>query len=65
MIDLRLKEKIDSMDYKAMLRAWRFAPPGEPMFQGETGEYFVEVMGRRRQEIGDEEAVRISKRIGW
>ena len=55
-----IKAKIDSMTREEMARAWRFAPLGDPMFLGETGEYFR----KRFNELGgfSEE---ISKKIGW
>lgn len=65
MIPAHTKERIDNMDYESMLRLWRNSPVGEPLFQGETGEYFTEVMRKKRDEVGNEEAVRASKNIGW
>ena len=35
------KERIDRMSYEEMLRIWRFAPFGNPMFQGKAGDYFT------------------------
>jgi len=37
------KEKIDSMSQYEMAYLWRFAQVGEPLFQGDTGEYFTKV----------------------
>ena len=60
------KRYIDSLDYEQLLSRWRFAPIGDPWFQGETGDYWGERMNElRRQPGGDEEHVRASKRIGW
>ena len=58
------KKQIDEMDYESMLRMWRTAPAGDPMFQGETGRYFREAMDKKRLEIGNAEHVRASKNIG-
>lgn len=59
------KAKIDAMSYKEMLRLWRNFSFGHPMFQGEAGNYFSKRMRKRRIEIGNAEAVRVSKAIGW
>lgn len=64
-IDPIFKEWIDSADYYSLLRRWRFATPGEdPIFQGATGKYYSEVLGRKRNEHPDA-AVQASKDIGW
>lgn len=55
---------IDGASYEALLARWRFAPVGDPMFQGETGDYFAKVMGERR-EIDPSAHVSASKAIGW
>ena len=59
------KKWIDNASYEELLRKWRLAPSGEPMFQGQSGEYFSAVMRKRRKEIGDAAHVRASKNIGW
>lgn len=59
-----IKTKIDALTYAQLLRQWRFAPLGDPMFQGETGKYW----GTRLSELRDadpEGAVLASKAIGW
>ncbi len=58
------KKQIDEMDYELMLRLNRFAPPGHPMFIGDTGKYFMEVM-RKKRDADPDAAVRASKSIGW
>ena len=58
-------ERIGAMPYALMLKHNRFAPAGDPMFQGDTGTYFLKVMGRKRDEIGPASAVAASKAIGW
>jgi hypothetical protein len=60
-----IKAQIDAMDYHSLLRRWRFAPVGDPFFQGETGEYYQKRMDAKREEVGHDEAVRASKQIGW
>lgn len=59
------KQQIDAMDYEDMLRRWRFAPSGDPMFQAETGEYYSKVMGEKREQIGPGGHTTASKNIGW
>ena len=67
-MDLTEKNKayIDGLGYGALLSRWRFAPVGDPWFQGETGAYW----GKRMQEVRDEPGgqarhVSESKAIGW
>jgi hypothetical protein len=57
------KDHIDSLDYGVLLRGWRFAPVGDPWFQGETGHYWSKRMKELRDKGADH--VRISKAIGW
>ena len=65
MIPKKFKDWIDTASYEELLRKWRFATIGSPWFQGETGDYFSKVMSRKKAEISDAEAVRVSKEIGW
>ncbi len=58
-MDEAIKARIDAMSREAMARAWRFAPVGDPLFQGETGDYFA----ARFKELGGM-SPEISKRIG-
>ncbi len=60
-----MKVEIDAMGYEAMLSRWRFAPVGDPMFQGEVGAYYKKRMTEKREEVGNGEHVRASKSIGW
>lgn len=60
-----LKAWIDGASYEQLLDKWRNAPTGSPYFQGETGEYYQEVMFRKRAEVGGAAHVAASKRIGW
>ena len=58
------KKAIDEMDYEAMLRLWRNAAVGQPLFQCETGDYYGKVMAiKRSQDPGAHVAA--SKMIGW
>ena len=65
MIDPKLKSWIDNVSYEALFRRWRFGHDGDPVFQGETGKYYAEVMAKKREEVGPVEHTRISKLIGW
>ena len=60
MIDPKIKAKIDAMSQEELCKKWRFAPIGDPMFQGEEGEYFK----KRLEEKGGFTS-EISKRLGW
>ena len=59
------KKWIDEMSYEQLLSKWRFAPAGDTLFQGETGEYFAKVMKEKRDSVSNEEHVATSKRLGW
>lgn len=60
-----LKKRIDEMPYRDMLELWRFAPSGHPMISGVAGQYFGDVMRRKREEVGQAAHVAASKSIGW
>jgi hypothetical protein len=64
-MDAATKKLIDQMPYTEMFSKWRFAPVGDPMFQGEVGDYFAKVMKDKRIQVGDAEHTRISKQLGW
>ena len=58
------KTYIDGLGHGALLSRWRFAPVGDPWFQGETGEYW----GKRLSELQDADPaahVAESKALGW
>lgn len=58
------KKWIDEATYIQLLDKWRFAPVGDPLFQGETGIYYKQVMvEKRRQELDG--GVSASKVVGW
>jgi len=65
MTNKEMKEWIDNASYEDLFRKWRFAPSGDPFLQGEIGEYYKHVINRRREEVSNDEHVRISKKIGW
>jgi len=65
MIPQKTKDWLDTASYEELLTKWRFAPTGSPWFQGEVGTYFEKVMRKKKEEVGEEAAVRASKNIGW
>lgn len=56
------KKWIDNASYEQLLSHWRFAPIGDPMFQGDTGDYYKKVMGEKMQKCNP---VQASKNVGW
>ncbi len=61
-----MKARIDAMTYEQLLAKWRFAPIGDPMFQGDTGDYYGKRMAEMRAEPGgNTRHVAASKHIGW
>ncbi len=46
-----VKMMIDGMSYGKLLEKWRFAPAGDPLFTGESGQYYAEVMKDRREHL--------------
>lgn len=60
------KAEIDAKSLESLLSRWRFAPAGDPWFEGETGDYWGARMNElRARPGGQEEHVRASKRLGW
>lgn len=59
------KKWIDEAAYESLLSKWRFAAAGDSMFTGETGQYYSEVMAKRRTEIGAQAHTAASKSVGW
>jgi len=57
-------EWINNASYEDLFRRWRYALSGDAYFHGKVGEHYSNVMYKKRQEIGDEEHTRISKKIG-
>ena len=58
----RIKQWIDAATYQDLLRKWRFASVGDPMFQGEIGEYYSKVMAEKRKTANH---IQASKNVGW
>lgn len=56
------KDYIDNMSYQKMLYKWRFASSGDPLFQGELGDYFARAMAVKKVNA---DHVQASKNIGW
>jgi hypothetical protein len=65
MNEQQMKEWIDQASYHDLLEHWRFAPSGDPYFQGEMGDYYAKVMREKHDAVGNDAHVRTSKRIGW
>jgi len=59
-----MRKWIDSASYEQLLRRWRSAPAGDPFFRNPLGDYYYEVMDRKKAEVGHSGAVATSKRIG-
>ena len=60
-----LRDWIDRSSYDALLQKHRFGPRDDPIFQGEIGRYFRTTMELKRREIGPEEYMAASTRVGW
>lgn len=54
------KEEINSMTRMQLCKLWRFTEIGNPLLQGEAGEYFE----KRLAELGGFSPA-ISKALGW
>ncbi len=59
--------KIEGMSYEDMLKRVRFAPGGHEYFTRGTplADAFARSMAIKRAEVGQEEHIATSKRIGW
>lgn len=57
------KASINNRTYQELLSHWRFAPIGDPWFEGETGKYWSERMAELRNAGANH--VGASKAIGW
>lgn len=60
-----VKKEIDDMSLEEMLERWRFDVCGTPIFEGESGNYFAEVMKQKRNDAPTKDWWEISKKIGW
>ena len=58
------KQYIDEASLETLLAKWRFAPVGDPMLAGDTGDYYSARMKHLRSESA-EDWTAASKRIGW
>lgn len=65
-IPVELKTWIDNASYEEMLYRWRYMSTEEnsPWFQGDVGQYYAEVMMRKR-DADHYGAVLASRRVGW
>lgn len=59
---MNYKAWIDNSSYEELLKKWRFAPIGDPMFQGELGDYYKKVMAEKAKLV---DTATCSKRVGW
>ena len=59
-----MRDWIDNQPYSGLLHWWRFAPTGDPFFQGETGEHYSKTMAEKRALEKDGGAA-VSKLVGW
>lgn len=59
------KAYIDGATYQLLMSHWRWGYVGDPIFQGEAGEYFAREMKKKRVKHTQAEIVRISKAIDW
>ena len=61
-MDKELLEFINTASDEELLRRWRFAPAGDPIFIGKAGEAYVKAMKKLQATKGFST---ISKRVGW
>jgi len=54
------KNQIDSMSQYQLCSKWRFSPSGDPLLQGDTGDYFSKTMKEKGGFTPE-----ISKSLGW
>jgi len=72
-MDAATKQWIDNASYEELLRRWRFAPMGDPLFQGGVGDYYLKRMREKEQAMDATERLggpadnpaAASKRVGW
>lgn len=58
------KEWIDNASLEQLVRRWRFALAGDPMFEGETGDYFTQVLIAKKHK-SPEAFTAASVQVGW
>jgi len=54
------KKLIDDMTQYELCHRWRFAKIGDPLFQGDTGEYYSKILKEKGGFTPE-----ISKQLGW
>ena len=59
------KAWIDKAPYEQLLSHWRFAAVGDPLLQGDTGDYYKQVMNEKKKALEQGDHVAASKAIGW
>ena len=61
------KTWIDNASYEELLRKWRFGPAGDPIFEGDTGKHYGEIIAKRKNEIGEgvHTIIKFSNLIGF
>lgn len=60
-----LKAQINKLDYFSLLERWRYTPAGDPIFQGESGNYWRDRMEYLKSQPGGiENAIAASKQLG-
>lgn len=57
------RQWINQASYRQLLERWRYAPEGDLMVQGTTGDYYSKVMAEQKSLVGQAEHVSISKTI--
>lgn len=65
MTDQELWDWTDNATYEELLKKWRFAKDGDPLFRCGMGRHFSDVMFKRKAALPPGEAARISKKVGW
>lgn len=65
MTNAEMKEWIDSASYEDLLRRNRFSTSEDKIFHGEIGRYYISAMNKKKEMVGQENAVKASKKIGW
>lgn len=59
-----VKTKIDNMSVEELLSGVRFSPIGDLMFQGESGDYWLQRLAELRKSNNTQYA-EASRTIGW
>ena len=64
-MDKQTKHWRDTSSYYQLLSKNRFGEVGDPIFQGDLGQYFLHTLAKKRNELTSDEKVKINKQIGW